>query len=131
MSYPSCREHLDRAHRDGVIIGTPGYIAPEQFNGKEATPATDVYALGVVLYECVTGQRPFSEEPRAKQSFASAKDLIRISSIHPRVPRRFDEVVCRCLEYDPKRRYQTAKEVERALRRHFFLSLAAAKTPRA
>jgi eukaryotic-like serine/threonine-protein kinase len=101
---------------DGAIIGTPGYIAPEQFSGKEATPSTDVYALGVVLYECVTGQRPFSEEPQVGLSFARAKDSIRLSSIQPRVPRRFDEVVCRCLEYDPQRRYQTAKEVERALR---------------
>jgi eukaryotic-like serine/threonine-protein kinase len=102
--------------RDGAIIGTPGYIAPEQFEGKEATPATDVYALGIVLYECVTGQRPFSEEPQAEGTLGRAKHPTRISSIRPGVPRRFDEVVCRCLEYDPKRRFQSAKAVERALR---------------
>ena len=114
---------------DGAIIGTPGYIAPEQFTGKEATPATDVYALGVVLYECVTGQRPFSEEPQAMPFFTRGKDLVRISSIQPRVPRRFDDVVCRCLEYDPKRRYQTAKEVERALRDTSFFSWLQQRPP--
>jgi eukaryotic-like serine/threonine-protein kinase len=101
---------------DGEIVGTPGYIAPEQFEGKEATPATDVYALGIVLYECVTGRRPFPEEPQAKGALVRAKHSTRISSIRPGVPRRFDEVVCKCLEYDPKRRFQSAKAVERALR---------------
>ena len=101
---------------DGEIVGTPGYIAPEQFEGKEATPATDVYALGIVLYECVTGRRPFPEEPQAKGALVRAKHSTRISSIRPGVPRRFDEVVCKCLEYDPKRRFQSAKGVERALR---------------
>jgi serine/threonine-protein kinase len=102
--------------RDGAIPGTPGYIAPEQFEHKEATPATDVYALGIVLFECVTGQHPFSEEPPAKGSRARATNPALISSMARRVPRRFQEVVRKCLEYDPKRRFQSAKEVERALR---------------
>jgi serine/threonine-protein kinase len=107
--------------RGGAIIGTPGYIAPEQFEGKEATPATDVFALGIVLFESVTGQRPFSEEPQAKNAPSKTKRPGRISTLRPGVPRRFDEVVSKCLEYDPKRRFQSAKEVERALRDTSFL----------
>ena len=78
--------------RDGAIVGTPGYIAPEQFEGKEATPATDIYALGIVLFECVTGQRPFLAEPRGKDAILKAKNPARVSAIQPGVPRRFDEV---------------------------------------
>ena len=100
----------------GMRIGTPGYMAPEQRNGKEPTPATDIYALGVVLYELVTAKHPFPEDPAFANKPAKTKPLVRPSSIQPGVPRRFDQVVCKCLEYDPERRYQSAKEVEQAIR---------------
>ena len=100
---------------DGTVLGTPDYMAPEQFEGKEPTPATDIYALGVVLYEIATGKRPVRDDPNKARN-GKAKPLPRPSSLQPGIPRRFDEVVCKCLEYDPKRRYQSAKEVERAIR---------------
>jgi serine/threonine protein kinase/tetratricopeptide (TPR) repeat protein len=102
--------------RSGMGIGTPGYMAPEQRKGKEPTPATDIYALGVVLYELVTAKHPFPEDPAVANKPAKTKSLVRPSSIQPGVPRRFDQVVCKCLEYDPERRYQSAKEVEQAIR---------------
>ncbi len=101
---------------DGKGIGTPGYMAPEQRKGKEPTPATDIYALGVVLYELVTAKHPFPENPAFANRPVKTKPLVRPSSIQPGVPRRFDQVVCKCLEYDPERRYQSAKEVELAIR---------------
>jgi len=100
---------------DGAIVGTPDYMAPEQFEGKEATPATDIYALGVVLYEIATGKRPVRDDANNARN-ERPKHLTRPSSFQPRIPRRFDEVVCKCLEYDPNRRYQSAREVERAIR---------------
>jgi serine/threonine-protein kinase len=100
----------------GMCIGTPGYMAPEQRKGKEPTPATDIYALGVVLYELVTAKHPFRERPALENKPAKTKALVRPSSIQPGVPRRFDQVVSKCLEYDPARRYQSAKEVEQAIR---------------
>ena len=122
MNYPVTPETpRPRSPKTATILGTPGYIAPEQFEGKEATPATDVYALGIVLFECVTGQHPFSDKPQVKDALVRVKHSPRISSIQYQVPRRFDEVVCKCLEYDPKRRFQSAKEVERALRDTSFI----------
>jgi serine/threonine protein kinase/tetratricopeptide (TPR) repeat protein len=102
--------------RDGMGIGTPGYMAPEQRKGKEPTPATDIYALGVVLYELLTAKHPFPEDPAFANKAVKTKPPVRPSSMQPGVPRRFDHVVSRCLEYDPERRYQSAKEVEQAIR---------------
>jgi serine/threonine-protein kinase len=100
--------------RDGAIVGTPAYMAPEQFEGSGVSPATDVYALGLVLYEALTGKRPFVED--AGTYTGKTRHLVRASTVKPGVPRRLDRVIARCLEYDPKRRYPSAKAVEQELR---------------
>lgn len=100
----------------GTILGTPGYMAPEQSQGKDTTPASDVYALGIVLYELVTGKRPVAEGSSPDESQTRTRSLVCPSSMQAAVPRRFDDVVFRCLEEDPQRRYQSAREVERAIR---------------
>lgn len=101
--------------RRGAIVGTPGYMAPEQFEGKELNPATDVYALGIVLYQLVTGKHPFAEDEFRAASRRSAEPLRSPSSLQKGLPHRCDQVIARCLEYDPKRRFQSMKEVEAAL----------------
>ena len=101
----------------GAIIGTPDYMAPEQFEGKETTPATDVYALGVVLYESLAGRRPFAGQTSQKGERSRDHRLpLHTSLVRAKVPRRLDRVIFKCLEYDPTRRYQSAKDVELALR---------------
>ena len=104
---------FDGNNRQWPILGTPDW-RPEQFQGKEPTPATDVYALGVVFYELATGKRPVRDDLEKSRN-GKAKTWP-APPPYPGIPRRFDEVVCKCLEYDPKRRYQSAREVERAIR---------------
>jgi eukaryotic-like serine/threonine-protein kinase len=97
--------------KPGAIVGTPKYMAPEQFEGKELTPATDVYALGIVLYELVTGNHPFAATSPIGAAILRGRRPCLVSSIRPGLPHRLDEVICKCLEFDANRRYQSAKQV--------------------
>ena len=94
-----------------VVAGTPGYIAPEQVAGKASAqnPSSDIYSLGVILYECLTGTRPF-------QANTVAQTLAMIETAHPVSPRLLQpaitrdlETIClKCLSKDPQSRYSTA-----------------------
>jgi serine/threonine protein kinase/tetratricopeptide (TPR) repeat protein len=101
-----------------VIVGTPEYMAPEQFEGGELTPATDIYALGVVLYELTTGRRPFAGRTPVAAAVRRGKHPEPASSIQPTLPRSWDSVIDRCLEYDASHRFQSASEVADGLQRH-------------
>jgi serine/threonine protein kinase len=96
-------------------VGTPEYMAPEQFEAGQLSLATDIYALGVVLYEMVTAKRPFQAPTPVATAIRRAKRPPRPSSIQAGLPRRWDDVIDRCLEYDRERRFQSANEVARAL----------------
>jgi len=101
----------------GIIEGTLNSMAPEQFEvGKEVSPATDIYALGVVLYELVTGQQPFAADTPVGAAIARGKHPCLASSLQRGLPRHCDEVIGKCLEFDPKLRYQSAREVAVDLR---------------
>jgi len=103
--------------RTGAVMGTPEYMAPEQFQGHAVTPAADIYALGIVLYELVTGIRPFQAATPLAAAVRRAKRPATASSVRAGVPKRWDEVISRCIEYDADLRYQSANEVGEALRR--------------
>ena len=99
-----------------MIMGTPEYMAPEQFEAKPVSPATDIYALGIVLYELVTGLRPYAADTPVAAAIRRAKPPQLPSSLRPRIPGQCDRIIERCLEYDPEKRFQSAKEAARALR---------------
>ncbi len=99
----------------GTVLGTPGYMAPEQFQGERITSATDIYALGVLLYEMVTGKLPFNAATPFGAAEQRAKLAARASAVRSGLPRRWDRVIGRCISYEPARRYQTPREVADAL----------------
>jgi serine/threonine protein kinase len=98
------------------ILGTPAYMAPEQLEGRPATNASDIYALGLVIYEMVTGVRPF--EGSSLISMASrrlAEPAPSPRAVEPELSLVVESVVMRCLERDPKKRFAQAKDVSTAL----------------
>lgn len=111
------RESIGRAGEAGSPAGTPAYMAPEQVEGKEATRASDLYALGVVLFEMVTGAFPFVGDTAA----ATARKRLEQPPPSPRglardLPPPWDAAILRCLERDPARRFASASDVVEALR---------------
>jgi len=127
MDFGLAREHstpttvtLTDVTQPGIIVGTPNYMAPEQFEGKQVSPATDVYALGIVLYELVTGKHPFAASSAMGAAIQRGRRPCLASSIRPGLPRRFDEIISKCLEFDATRRYHSAKEVAEDLQSHLF-----------
>jgi serine/threonine protein kinase len=96
----------------GTMIGTIQYMSPEQIEGKEADARSDLFALGAVLYEMVTGARPF--EGKSQISVASAileKEPAPISAVQPLTPPAFEHIVTACLAKNPEDRFQTAHDV--------------------
>jgi len=96
----------------GAIIGTIQYMAPEQIEGKEADQRSDLFAMGAVLYEMVTGAKPF--EGKSQISVASAileKDPAPISVAQPLTPPAFEHIVSACLAKNPDDRFQTAHDI--------------------
>ncbi len=101
-----------------MLLGTPQYISPEQARGdKLLTPATDVYSLGVVLYEVVVGQVPFNADtPYAIVHAHIYKPLPRPAEVNPDVPPKVEAVLLRALAKEPEDRYQSAVEMMEAFR---------------
>jgi serine/threonine protein kinase/Tfp pilus assembly protein PilF len=98
------------------VIGTPEYMAPEQVTGGDISEATDVYALGIVLYEMVTGQLPFSANtPLATAARRLNEPPPRPELAVPGLDVRWSRTILRCLDRDPRRRFQKASEVAAAL----------------
>jgi eukaryotic-like serine/threonine-protein kinase len=103
--------------RAGTTLGTAAYMSPEQIRGEEVDNRSDLFSLGIVLYELATGSSPFRGEHEAAVSYAiTNEDPIPIKSLRPSLPSSFDNIVRRCLEKDVHKRYQAADEVAGDLR---------------
>ncbi|MEA2007796.1 MAG: serine/threonine-protein kinase [Chloroflexota bacterium] len=102
----------------GTVMGTPLYMAPEQSVGGEVDARTDIYAMGVILFEMVTGQPPFQAETPMAVVLAHIHNPLPIpQTINPNVPDDIQNIILKALSKDPEHRYQTAKELSESLAR--------------
>ncbi len=102
----------------GAVMGTAAYFSPEQAQGGQPDPRSDLYSLGIVLYEMVGGQIPFTGETPIAIAYKQVHEApTPLNELAPDVPRAFEAIVARLLAKDPARRYPTAEAVRDDLRR--------------
>jgi serine/threonine protein kinase/TolB-like protein/Tfp pilus assembly protein PilF len=102
---------------EGMVMGTAPYMSPEQVEGRSMDHRTDIFSLGIVLYEMATGKRPFAGDTAA----ALVSSILRdepptVTEINESLPRHLARIIQHCLEKDPEGRYQSAKDVRNELK---------------
>ena len=101
---------------EGKIIGTVAYMSPEQAEGKVVDQRTDIFSLGIILYEMSTGDRPFRGDTRMSVLTSIIRDTPPpVTDLNASMPRHIGRIVKHCLEKDPDRRFQSAKDLRNEL----------------
>ncbi|MDZ4655109.1 MAG: Stk1 family PASTA domain-containing Ser/Thr kinase [Coriobacteriia bacterium] len=102
----------------GSVLGTAQYISPEQAQGRPLGPSSDLYSLGITLYELVTGYPPFDADTPVAVALKQVNELaVPVRQVRPEVPSSLEAVIMRALRKDPSERYVSAKEMRTDLKR--------------
>jgi eukaryotic-like serine/threonine-protein kinase len=99
--------------RPGIVMGTPGYMSPEQVRGQAADPRSDIFAFGAIFYEMLAGRRAFRGETAAEAMTAALRE--EPPELPASVPPSLDRIVCHCLEKNREQRFQSARDLAFAL----------------
>ncbi|MGH2728368.1 MAG: protein kinase domain-containing protein, partial [Actinomycetota bacterium] len=100
----------------GMVMGTAHYLSPEQVSGKQATPESDIYSAGAILYEMLTGKKPFeAETPLAVAMRRLTDDPVPPRAHRPDLPETIEHIVMRALARDPRQRFRSANAMRSAL----------------
>jgi serine/threonine protein kinase len=101
----------------GQFLGTPNYMAPEQIKGAPVDGRTDIFSLGICLYECLTRRKPFGGDSLTSISYKIVHEPFPpLHDINPQIPEGYGDVVAMCLQKDPARRYQRGRDLATAVR---------------
>ncbi len=118
VDFGIAKSHMEKNREQitptGNVLGSPAYIAPEQCAGAEADPRSDIYSLGCVMYESLTGHPPFYHDNPIKvlmMQLSEPAPTFSMTSPELEIPDDLEAIIMRCLEKDPAARYQTAEEV--------------------
>lgn len=112
-------EGVTFATNTGAVVGTPGYMPPEQAIGETVDERADVYALGALLYQVLAGKAPYAEVPRSERLEAvAARPPVPLGVLAPQAPRDLVAIADKAMARDPEQRYRTAGEMAEELRRY-------------
>jgi serine/threonine-protein kinase len=116
MDFGIARAKNSHLTQDNSVLGTAHYVSPEQTQGKPLGPTSDLYSLGIVMYEAATGKVPFDGDDAISVALKQVNEQpVPPSSINPSVDPGLEAIIMKCLQKDPAMRFQTADELRRAL----------------
>ena len=126
MDFGIARAKNSHLTQDNNVLGTAHYVSPEQTQGKELGPTSDIYSLGIVMYEAATGQVPFQGDDAISVALKQVQEQpVPPSQINPNVDAQLEGIILRCMQKNPQDRFQTADELARVLRDYLAGRMAA------
>jgi serine/threonine protein kinase len=112
----SVSEEVNRLTETGMLIGTPRYMAPEQFGNRSVDHRSDIYSMGIIMFEMLTGRLPFDANTPASVMYAHLHGaFMKPTQIVPSLPSNLEAIIMKAMEKDPQNRYQNVSEILRDL----------------